>query len=100
MFIALVHFGCILPLMTVSAIALLVCRVVGGCLSPNSSGMILMYTASHAMMYSPASTASVAGDMMFLNMCNVEYRPIVRWNGCVAGEEEVSSSSAACFRLA
>ncbi len=58
-------FGCILPLMMASAIALLVCRGVGGCLCPNSSSIILMYTTSCAMMYSPASFASVANDMTF-----------------------------------
>ena len=44
------RLGCILPLMTASAIALSVCSGVGGCLWPNSSRMILMYTASRAMM--------------------------------------------------
>ena len=69
MSIALVCFGCILPLMTTSAIALLVCSGVGGCLCPNSLSMILMYTASHAVMFNPASSALVANDMTFLIMC-------------------------------
>jgi hypothetical protein len=33
------------------------------------SRMILMYTASLAMMYNAASSASVADDMTFLMMC-------------------------------
>ena len=69
MSIALVRFGCILPLMMASAIALSVCRGVGGCLCSNSLSMILMYTALHAMMYSPACSASVADDKPFLIMC-------------------------------
>ncbi len=69
MSIALVLFGCILPLRAASAIALLVCIGGGGCLCPNSLSIILMYTASHAMMYSPASSALVANDMTFLIMC-------------------------------
>ncbi len=69
MSIALVLFGCILPLMTASAIALSVCIGVGGCLWPNSLSIILMYTASRAMMYSPTSSALVADDVTFLIMC-------------------------------
>ncbi len=69
MSIALVHVGCILPLMTVSAIALSVCRGVGGCLCPNSLSMILVYTALHAMMYSPPNSALVANDMTFFITC-------------------------------
>ena len=50
MSIAFVHFGSILTLHTVSAIALSVCNGVGGCLSPISYNTILMCTASRAMM--------------------------------------------------
>ena len=60
MSMALVCLGCTLPFMTASAIVLSVCSGVGGCLCPNSSSTILMYTALHAIMYSPASSASVA----------------------------------------
>ncbi len=42
MSMALVCLGCTLPLMTPSAIALLVCSGVGGCACPSSSRMILM----------------------------------------------------------
>jgi hypothetical protein len=66
---ALVYLGCTLPFMTASAIALSVCFGVGGCLCPNSSSMILMYTALCTIMYSPTSSTSVANDMMFLMMC-------------------------------
>jgi hypothetical protein len=69
MSIALVRLGCILPLMTASAIALLVYRGIGGCLCPNSLSIILMYTALCAMMQSPASFALVANEMTFLIMC-------------------------------
>ncbi len=69
MSMALVCLGCTLPFMTASAIGLSVCIGMGGCLCPNSSSMILMYTASRAIMYSPASSASVADDMTFLMMC-------------------------------
>ena len=58
-----VRFGCILPLMTASAIGLSVCIGVGGCLCPISSKMILMYTAYRAMMYNYANSASVANDI-------------------------------------
>ena len=69
MSMGLVCLGCTLPFMTASAIVLSVCSGVGGCLCPNSSSTILMYTASRAFMYSPASSASVADDMTFLMMC-------------------------------
>ena len=60
MSMALVCLGCTLPFMTASVIELSVCSGVGGCLCPNSSSNILMYTALRASMYSPASSASVA----------------------------------------
>ena len=69
MSMAFVRLGCILPFMTASAIALSVCSGVGGCLCPNSSSMILMHTVLRAIVYSPASYASVADDMAFLMMC-------------------------------
>ncbi len=69
MSMALVCLGCTLPFMTASAIALSVCIGVGGCLCPNSSSMILMYTALRTIMYSPTSSTLVANDMTFLMMC-------------------------------
>ena len=69
MSMALVHLGCTLPFMTASDISLSVCSGVGGCLCPYSSCTILMFTASRAIMYIPASSASVADDMTFLMMC-------------------------------
>ena len=69
MSIALVRFGCIFPLHTASAMALYVCNGVGGCLCPIYSNIILVYTASRAMMYSAASSASVADVMTCLIMC-------------------------------
>ncbi len=71
MSMALVHLGCILPLMTLSAIALSVCSGVGGCTWPSSSSMILMQMASQAIMYKPASSALVADDITFLMMCTM-----------------------------
>ncbi len=71
MSMAFICLGCILLFITASAIALSVCSGVGGCLCPNSSRMILMYTASHAMMYGPESSALVADDMTFLMMCAI-----------------------------
>ncbi len=59
---------CTLPLITASAIELLVCSSVGGCLCPVSSRMILMYTASLAIMYSPANSVSVDEDITCLIM--------------------------------
>ena len=50
MSIALVCLDCILPLMTVSAIALSVYSGVGSRLCPNCLSMILMYTTLRAMM--------------------------------------------------
>ena len=69
MSMVLVRLGRMLPFMTASAIAFSVCGGVGGCVCPNSSSMILIYTALCAIMYSPASSASVADDMTFLMMC-------------------------------
>ncbi len=63
---AFICFDCTLPLITASAIELLVCSSVGGFLYP--SRMILMYTASQAIMYSPANSASVAEDITCLIM--------------------------------
>ena len=68
MSIDFVRFGCILPLHTASAITLSVCNGVGGCLCPIYSSIILMYTALRAMMYSAASSASVADVMTCLIM--------------------------------
>ena len=67
--IALVRFGCTFLVMTASAMALLVCIGVGGCLCPILPRMILISTASLAMMYSAASSASVANDMTCFIMC-------------------------------
>ena len=64
MSIDFVLFGCILPLHTESAITLSVCNGVGGCLCPIYYSITLVYTALHAMMYSAASSASVADVMM------------------------------------
>ena len=58
-----VRFGCILPLTTASAIELYVCSGMGGCLCPTYSKMILMYTASLAMIYKAANSASVANEI-------------------------------------
>ena len=69
MSISFVRFGCIFLLHTASVIEFFVCNGVGGCLCPISSKIILMYTASCAMMYSAASSASVADVMMCLIMC-------------------------------
>ena len=69
MSIALVRFGCILPFTTASAIALSVCIGVAGCLCPNSSNIILMYTASRAVIYSADISASVADDITCLMIC-------------------------------
>jgi hypothetical protein len=69
MSMALVCLGCILPFIMASAIVLSVCCGVGGCLCPNSSSMILMYTALRAIMYSPISSASVSVDITLLMMC-------------------------------
>ena len=69
MSMAFVRFGCTLPFITASAMALSVCSGVGGCLCPSSSNMIRMYTASRAIMYNPASSASVADDITFFMIC-------------------------------
>ena len=62
-------FGWTFPLTTASAMALSVCKGVGGCLCPISSSMMQMYMALHAMMYSAASLALVADDITCLIMC-------------------------------
>ena len=69
MSMAFVLLGVIFPLITASAIELSVCSGVGGCLCPISSRMIRMYTASLAMMYNAANSASVADVMTCLIMC-------------------------------
>ncbi len=69
MSMALAHLGCTFPLITLSNIASSVCNGVGGCLWPNSSSMVLMYTSLQAIMYRPASAALMANDIMLLMMC-------------------------------
>ena len=69
MSIALVRLGCILPLHTASAVALSVCNGVEDCLWPISVNTILIFTASRAMMYNAANSASVADVMTCLMMC-------------------------------
>ena len=71
MSIALVRLGVIFPLYILSAAALSVCSGMAGCGCPISLRMILMYTASLAMMYSAASSASVADVMTCLMMCAI-----------------------------
>ena len=68
MSISFVRFGYILPLHTISSIALSVRNGVGGCLCPISSNTIMMYTASRAMMYGASTSAYVANVMMCLIM--------------------------------
>ena len=100
MSIALVRLGCILPLHTAFAVALSVCNGVEGCLWPISVNTILIYTASRAMMYNAANSASVADVMTCLMMCamlNVEHGAIVGWYCGFVGEEEVPSCPAVCF---
>ncbi len=65
---AFVCFDCTLPLITASTIELSVCSGVGGCLCPISSRMILMFTASIAIIYNPANSTSVAEDITCLIM--------------------------------
>ena len=71
MSIAFVRFGCIFPLTTPSAIELSVCKGVGGCGCLISLSMILMYTASRAIMQRAASSASVAEVITCLMMCAI-----------------------------
>ena len=65
--------GCILPLVTTSAIELPVCSGMGGYLCPISSIMILMYTMSHSMVYSPSSSALVADDITCFMIFVLQY---------------------------
>ena len=69
MFNAFVRFGCNCLLHTASAIALPVCNGSEGCLCPISSKIVMMYTALRDMMYSAASSASVANVLTCLIMC-------------------------------
>ena len=71
MSMAFVRLGCTLPFITASAIELSVCMGVGGCLCPSSSKIIRIYTASRAIMYSAASSASVAEDITCLMTCAI-----------------------------
>jgi hypothetical protein len=52
-----------------SAVELLVCIGVFGCICPISSNMFLMYTVSFALMKSAPSSASAADDMTALITC-------------------------------
>ena len=69
MYISFVCFGCIFPLHTASIIALSVFNGVGGYLCHIPPKIILMHMASRAMMYSAASSASVAYVMTCLIIC-------------------------------
>ena len=69
MSIALIHFCCIFPLHIASAMMLSVCNVVGGCLCPIYSNIILMYTGLRAIMYSADSLDSIVDVMACLIMC-------------------------------
>ena len=68
MSIAFDRLGVIFALISASAIALSVCMGVAGCLCPISSYIILIYTASLAIIYSAASSASVADVITCLMM--------------------------------
>ena len=68
MSIAFDCLGVIFALMTASTMALSVCMGVAGCLCPIFSNIILMYTASLAIMYSAASSASMADVITCLVM--------------------------------
>lgn len=54
---AFICFGCTVPLTTVSSIELLVYSVAGGCVWSISFTIVMMHTASLAIMYSPTSLA-------------------------------------------
>ena len=69
MSIVFVLLGWTFPFTTPSAIELSVCSGVGDCLYPISSRMMRIYTASCAIMYSAANSASVAEDMTCLMIC-------------------------------
>ena len=69
MSIAFVCFGFIFMLYIASAMELYVCNGFGGCLYPISSKIILMYTASRAIIYSAASSAYVADVTACFIMC-------------------------------
>ena len=83
MSIAFVCFGCTIPLITASAIKLSVCSGVGGCVCPISSSIILMYTASLAMMYNPARSTLVADGMTSLMMCAILSTSLKLFGGMV-----------------
>ena len=68
MSIAFERLGVFFALISASAIALSVCMGVAGCLCPISSNIILIYTASLAIIYSAASSASVADVITCLMM--------------------------------
>ena len=63
MSINLVRFGCILLLITPSAVELSICIGVGSWGCPISPSMFLRYTASFALMNSAPSSALAAEDM-------------------------------------
>ena len=87
--------------MTASAIELSVCSGVGGCLCPISSKMILMYTASLAMIHKAANSASVAADMTCFIMWDM-LRTSPLFCGMVESldNKKMASCTAACFRFA
>ena len=65
----LVRFGCILLLMTPSAVELSVWTGIIECLCPISFSIILMYTAYRAMMYRAPILASAADAITFFMIC-------------------------------
>ena len=79
MSVAFVHFGCIFPLHTASAIVIYVCNGVGGLLCPISYNIILMYKASRAMMCGANSLASVDDVMTWLIMCVMLIIALLFW---------------------
>ena len=68
MSIAFDRLGVIFALMTTSDMALSVCMGMAGCLCPISSNIIHIYTTSLAIIYSAASSASVADVITCLMM--------------------------------
>ena len=71
MSIALVCFGCIVFVTTLSAVKLSIWIEVGGCGWPISSRSCLWGIAARELMYSAPSSASAADDMTALMICAI-----------------------------
>ena len=76
---ALVRLVCMLFLIRPAAVALSVCSFVGCCLWPSALSVLHIATASRALVYSAAISASVADAITFFIICETAWTAPFRW---------------------